>query len=82
MSEKEAEDAIILMLREWVQDTAGVRGHAVVARKIVAMVRQHGVTTPRPIAATHNPDGDSLVLTFRNDEDLEIAMKELGCELR
>ena len=43
---------------------------------------KHGVTIPRPIAATHNPDGDSLVLTFRNDEDLEIAMKELGCEPR
>jgi hypothetical protein len=40
------------------------------------------VTIPRPIMASHNLNGGHLVLTFRNDEDLEAAMKELGCDPR
>jgi len=85
MNEREAEDAIIAViaeLREWVKETGGVRGHAVLARKIIAMVRdgKNNVTIPRPLVATPNLDGYSLMLTFRNDEDLETAMKELGCE--
>jgi hypothetical protein len=85
MNEREAEDAIIAViavLREWVKETGGVRGQAVLARKIIAMVRggKNSVTIPRPLVATHVEDGGHLVLLFRNDEDHETAMKELGCE--